>query len=247
MQIVTELKTLFMKNQFFALTFILSISISNAQIWKEAQKTLEKNLPGSTLSEQDAAKGIKEALTQGISNGVETVSIEDGYFKNSEIKIPFPEDAKIIENKLRAIGLDSKVDKVVLSINRAAEDAAVEAKPIFVSAIKSMTISDAINIVRGEDNAATLYLEDNTYSDLVKVFKPIIENSLQKVNATKYWNDVVVSYNKIPLVKKMNPDLSEYVTEKAIDGLFVMIAKEELKIRTNPLARTTEILRKVFK
>ena len=169
-----------------------------------------------------------------------------GYFDNPQIKIPFPPEAKEIEQKLRAIGMGDKVDEVVLTINRAAEDAATEAKPIFISAIKNLTLRDALNIVRGENDAATKYLKENTSQQLAAQFKPKIEVSLEKVDATKYWDDVITTYNKIPFVKKMNPDLAEYVTEKAIEGLFVMIAKEEDKIRKDPAARTTELLRKVF-
>jgi len=174
------------------------------------------------------------------------VSKENGYFGDAEIKIPFPEEAKVMEDKLRAVGMGKKVDEVVLSINRAAEDAAIKAKDIFVQAIKEMTVTDAITIVKGNDDAATQYLKSHTKAELTRQFKPIIEESLNKVNATKYWEDVVTSYNKIPMVKKMNPDLTEYVTEKAIEGLFVKIAKEEKEIRKNSSARTSEILKKVF-
>jgi len=138
------------------------------------------------------------------------------------------------------------VDEVVLSINRAAEIAANEARPIFISAITGMTITDAINIVRGADNAATMYLQKTTSVQLNEAFHPIIASSLEKVDATRYWDDVVNTYNMIPFVKKMDPDLARYVTGKAIEGLFIMIAKEELKIRKDPLARTTELLKKVF-
>ena len=131
-------------------------------------------------------------------------------------------------------------------MNRAAEKAATEAKPIFVAAIKGMTVKDAINIVKGADNAATMYLKNTTTPELVEKFQPIIKTSLDNVNATKYWSDLITMYNKIPLVKKMNPNLTDYVTRKAIDGLFIMIAKEEIKIRKDPMARTSELLKKVF-
>ena len=215
------------------------------QFLKDAKKLLQQNTGGG-FTEEEAASGIREALIKGTGNGVDIVSKVDGYFKNPEIKIPFPPEAKEIENKLRAVGLGNKVDDVVLSINRAAEDAAVEAKNIFIAAIKNMTIREAINIVRGEKDAATQYLKRNTTNELTLKFRPIIETSLEKVDATKYWDDVIITYNKIPFVKKMNPDLAEYVTDKAIEGLFVMIAREEEKIRKDPAARTTEILRKVF-
>ncbi len=151
---------------------------------------------------------------------------------------------RLVESKLRAIGLGSQVDKAILSINRAAEDAAKEAEPIFVSAITGMSISDAIGIVRGEENAATQYLKKTTSAELKTKFQPVIKSSLDKVDATKYWTDLINTYNKIPLVQKMNPDLAAYVTDQAIAGLFVMIAKEELKIRKDPVARTTELLKR---
>lgn len=230
----------------YAIILLLSIIAfsSEAQILKDANKLLRQGT--GKLTEKDAADGIREALVNGTGQAVKVVSNVDGYFKNPEIKIPFPEDAKVIESKLRAVGLGNKVDEVILSINRAAEDAAKEATPIFVTAIKSMTVKDAINIVKGEDNAATSYLKQTSSPELNNKFQPIIKTSLDKVQATKYWEDLIKAYNKIPLVTKMNPDLTAYVTGKAIDGLFVMVAKEEYKIRKDPKARTTELLRKVF-
>ncbi len=226
-------------------TTFLGTLTSNAQLLKKAQKLIEETT-SSSFSEEEAASGIKEALNNGITKGVEMVSKENGYFGDAAIKIPFPEEAKQIEEKLRAIGMGNKVDEVVLSINRAAEDAANKATDIFVAAIKEMTVTDAINIVKGEDDAATSYLQNHTTAELTKQFSPVIDESLEKVDATKYWSDVISTYNKIPLVKKMNPDLTEYVTEKAIEGLFVKIAEEEKEIRANPAARTSALLKKVF-
>jgi hypothetical protein len=235
-------------NKIILLSCVIALTINdyyaNAQFLKDAKKLVSSKSTG--LSEEDAASGIKEALVKGTGESVTTVSKVDGYFGNVEIKIPFPEEAKEMESKLRSMGMGKKVDEAVLSINRAAEDAAQEAKPIFVGAIKQMTVKDAINIVKGDKNAATLYLKRTTSAELTAKFQPIIKASLDKVNATKYWTDIVNTYNKIPLVKKMNPNLTEYVTGKAIDGLFIMIAKEEEKIRKDPAARTSEILRKVF-
>jgi hypothetical protein len=220
-------------------------SCSNAQFLKKVSKALSTTTTGG-FTENEAAEGIKEALIKGTGEGVNIVSVVDGYFGNPEIKIPFPPDVKVIESKLRAVGLGNQVDKVILSINRAAEDAAKEAKPIFVSAITGMSIKDAIGIVRGQDNAATQYLQKTTSIELKVKFQPVIKNSLDKVDATKYWTELINTYNKIPLVQKINPDLAAYVTDQAIVGLFVMIAKEELKIRKDPVARTTELLNKVF-
>ena len=198
------------------------------------------------LTEKDAANAIREALINGTGESVKIVSVINGYWENPEIKIPFPPEAKEVESKLRALGFGKKVDEFNLSMNRAAEKAANEAKPIFVAAIKGMTVKDAINIVKGEDNAATVYLKNTTSPELISKFQPVIETSLDSVSATRYWTDLITIYNKIPFVRKMNPNLGEYVTRKAIDGLFVMIAKEELKIRKDPMARTSELLKKVF-
>lgn len=198
------------------------------------------------LSTVEVAEGLKEALSKGISTGADLVSVTDGYFKNAEIKIPFPPEVQKVETTLRNIGLGGQVDKFVLSLNRGAEDAAKEAKPIFIAAIKSMTIQDAWAILKGEENAATEYLKKTTSGLLKEKFKPVIQTSLNKVNATKYYGELVTRYNQIPLVEKVNPNLDDYATDKAVEGLFVMIAKEEKNIRKDPLARTTELLKKVF-
>lgn len=230
------------------LVIIIFLGISpfsmKAQILQDAMKVIDQGKGG--LTEKDAADGIREALVKGTGQSVALVSKTDGYFLNSEIKIPFPEDAKNIESKLRAIGLGSKVDEMVKTINHAAEDAAKGAEPIFVSAIKGMNISDALQIIRGKNDAATQYLSKTTTPDLRAKFKPVIKSSLDKVDATRMWSELMNAYNQIPFVTKQNPDLAAYVTDKAISGLFTMIAKEELKIRQNPAARTTELLKKVF-
>jgi Protein of unknown function (DUF4197) len=229
--------------------FLLLIAIIyshhiDAQILKDAKNLLNPKNKG--ITEKDAADGIKEALVNGTGKSVTTVSALDGYWGNPEIKIPFPSEAKEMESKLRAMGMGKKVDEFNVSMNRAAEKAATEAKDIFIAAIKNMTVRDAINIVKGTDNAATMYLKNNTSPELISKFKPVIKTSLDDVNATKYWSDLINAYNKIPFIKKINPDLPQYVTQKAIDGLFIMIAKEELKIRKDPAARTSELLKKVF-
>ena len=209
----------------------------------DVNKTLGGTQPPTTA---EVAEGLKEALIKGISTGSDLASQIDGYFKNPEIKIPFPPDVKKVEDKLRQIGFGNEVDKFIMTLNRGAEDAAKEAKPIFITAIRSMTIQDAWSILRGENDAATQYLKRTTSAQLKEKFKPVIQNSLDKVNATKYYGDIVTRYNQIPFVQKVNPDLNDYATDKAIDGLFIMIAKEEKNIRENPIARTTELLKKVF-
>jgi hypothetical protein len=213
------------------------------QTMGEVNKAIGKDTP---LTTTEVANGLKEALVKGISNGSDMASQLDGYFKNPKIKIPFPPEVKKVEDKLRQIGLGGEVDKFVMTLNRGAEDAAKEAKPIFIAAIKQMTIQDAWAILRGSDNAATEYLKRTTSSLLYDKFKPVVQNSLNKVNATKYYGDIVTRYNKIPLVEKVNPDLTDYATNKAMDGLFLLIAEEEKKIRLDPVARTTELLKKVF-
>lgn len=231
---------------FLFLLAIIGFQGADAQILKNAKKMLNTATAAGGFTEKDAADAIKEALVNGTGESVKFVSALNGYLGNPEIRIPFPREAKDVETKLRAIGMGKKVDEFNESMNRAAEQAANEAKSIFISAIKGLTVKDAINIVKGENNAATLYLQRTTSPDLKVAFQPKIKASLDNVNATKYWGDLITAYNKIPLVKKQNPNLTEYVTGKAIDGLFVMIAKEELKIRQNPAARTSELLKKVF-
>jgi len=228
------------------LAFLAVGNVAISQDFLKKGKDLLAKSKGTGFSQEEAANAIKESLIKGASTGTETVSKPDGYFKSPEIKIPFPEEAKNVEKKLRSIGAGKKVDEAVLSINRAAEMAAKEAKPIFVTAIKQLTVRDAINIVKGEDDAATKYLDKTTNVILYEKFKPIIASALEKTNATKHWGNVITTYNKIPMVKKVNPDLEDYVTKKAIYGLFIMIAREEKKIRENPAARTTDLLKKVF-
>ena len=227
------------------LTVGLLLSCTSAQI-NQAISDANKTLGGDELTSAEVAEGLKEALIKGISTGSDQASQLDGYFKNPKIKIPFPPEVKKVEDKLRQIGLGGEVDKFVMTLNRGAEDAAKEAKPIFISAIKSMTIQDAWGILRGDKDAATQYLMRTTSSQLKAKFQPVIENSLNKVNATKYYGDIVNTYNKVPFVEKVNSDLDEYATDRAIEGLFTLIAEEEGKIRDNPAERTTELLKKVF-
>lgn len=198
------------------------------------------------LSTEQVVAGLKEALSQGISNGSDQASAVDGYLKNNLIRIVFPPDAAKVETRLRQIGLGSEVDKFIVSMNRAAEQAAREAKPIFLEAIRNMTIEDAWGILRGEEDSATRYLERNTSGALTEKFQPIVANALDQVNATRYYDDLVNTYNKIPLVQKVDPDLEQYATQQAISGLFKLIAEEEAKIRRDPAARTTDLLKKVF-
>lgn len=198
-------------------------------------------------SASEISLGLKQALEFGTTASSERLSATDGFFANAAVKILFPEEAQKVERTLRSVGLNKLADNVILSLNRAAEAAAVEAKPIFISAVKEMTFADATNILlSGQQDAATLYFKRVTNDQLSLKFQPIIQNSLEKVGATRYWNDAITAYNRIPLVGKVNPDLSAYVTEKAINGIFLEIAQEELKIRTRISARSTPLLQRVF-
>lgn len=201
---------------------------------------------GTTITDQEAANGLKEALVQGATNGSDVLSVVNGYLGNPQVKIPFPPEAQKIESTLRNLGLNKMCDDVVNSVNHAAENAAIEAKAVLTNSIRQMTIADAMNILFGANDAATEYLKKTTTAELTTKVTPIIQSSLNKVGATKYWSDAINYYNKIPLVEDMNPDLTGYVTQKALDGLFLMIEQEELKIRQDPGARVADIVQKVF-
>jgi hypothetical protein len=191
--------------------------------------------------------GLKEALQVGTNNSVFKANKINGYFGDLRLKIPFPKDAENIKKTLKNIPEGQKlIDTLELKLNRAAEKASLKAKPILINAITHMNISDALNILKGGDNAATLYLKAQTYNDLVLAFKPDIQKSLEDVGAQKAWKDVMSNYNKIPFGKKINTDLAQYTTEKALDGLFILIADEEKNIRKDPVARVTDLLKSVF-
>lgn len=202
---------------------------------------------GTGVTEAEAGEGVKEALGQGLVKAVLQLNKEDGFFKDAFYKILLPPDAKKIENTLRDLGMGKMVDKAILQINRAAEDAAGQAKPIFVDAIKNMSISDAIGLVKNGDTSATHFFRVKTTEKLVAAFQPVIKASLDKLEATKYYGDMVKTYNNFPTtLKKLNPDLNAFVTNRATEALFDLVAKEELNIRQNLAARTTDLLRKVF-
>lgn len=210
-------------------------------------KILAKNTPAAGITENEAAQGIKEALTQGVTNAVLNLNKTDGFFGSEFYKMLLPPDAKKVETSLRKVGMGAQVDKAILSINRGAEDAVAYAKPIFIDAIKQMTLTDALNIVKGNKDAATQYFKQKTSEKLIAAFTPSVQSSLEKVNATKYYGDIVTTYNKMPTTfNKVNPDLTSYVVGKAVDALFDQVAKEEANIRANPTARATDILKKVF-
>lgn len=190
--------------------------------------------------------GIKDALLQGTAKSTAQLSAVDGFLGNAAVKILFPPEAQKAEQTLRDIGMGKLCDQVIVSMNRAAEDAAKQAEPIFVDALKHMTVTDATNILLGQPDAATQYFKRTTSAQLFAKFKPVIQVSLNKVNATKYYGNVADEYNKIPFVKHLNPDIADYATQKAIDGIFIEIAAEELNIRKNLSARSTPLMKKAF-
>jgi len=199
------------------------------------------------ITENEAGQGVKEALLQGVTTAVLNLNKTDGFFGSEFYKMLLPEDAKKVEKTLRNLGMGAQVDKAVLSINRGAEDAVAFAKPIFIDAVKAMTLTDALNIIKGDKDEATKYFKDKTKQKLITAFTPSVQTSLDKVDATKHYSDIITSYNKLPTTfKKINPDLTSYVVDKAVDALFDQVAKEEANIRANPLARGSDILKKVF-
>lgn len=214
---------------------------------KKAEKEINKVAgSGVALSEEEVGAGLKEALNLGVGKAVDFLSAEDGYYK-SIYKILLPEEAQTVIDKLKAVpGFADVEQNLIEKMNRAAEDAADKAKPIFVSAIKQMTIRDAMDILLGEKDSATRYLEKTTYDPLYDEFRPIIIEALDKVNAREYWKSAVTAYNKIPFVKKTNPELDDHVTSSALVGMFSLIQTKEEDIRGNQSSRTSDLLRKVF-
>lgn len=228
--------------------FAFCFTAAEAQGLKGLINKAKESVTGKTgagLTNDDIVAGLKEALVTGSEKGTNLLSQTDGFFANAALKILLPPEAKKIESTLRSAGMGKQVDDAILSMNRAAEDACKSAAPIFTNAIKQMSFQDALGILKGSDTSATAYLRSRTTPQLTEAFRPVIEQSLQKVDATKYWNTLISAYNKISL-QKINPDLAAYVTERAMSGIFTQIATEEKSIRENPAARTTEILKKVF-
>ncbi len=232
---------------------LLSVCVSSsyAQRFGKLENSVKSAVTGSSnstssLSSSDIIAGLKEALSRGTNNSTASASKLDGYLKNPEIFIPFPPQAEKIKTELIALGYQAKVTEFETSLNHAAEQAAVSAAPIFLDAVKNMTVTDGLSILKGSDTAATHYLKQNTSTALTSKYQPIIKEALAKVNATAYWTEIVTIYNKIPFVKKQNPDLEAYATNKAMNGLFHLVGQEETKIRKDPAAQVTGLLKKVF-
>lgn len=228
---------------------VLTYQISFAQLGdflKKAGDKVNTVVKGGGLSQVDVGNGLKEALNIGLSEATDFLSAKDGYFK-SPYKILVPAEAQSVVSKLKFVpGFNNVEADLTERMNRAAEDAAVKAKPIFIDAIKKMSFNDAMSILTGDNDAATKYLQKSTSADLVAAFKPIIQECLDKVNARTYWRDAVGAYNKIPFVSKTNPELDDHVTQTALAGMFALIAKKELAIRTDTNLRTSDLLKKVF-
>jgi len=229
----------------FSISIVLSILLF-ACTPAELQRVLDNVQSSAPLSKADIAKGLKEALKIGISKGADELAQKDGYYK-SIYKILLPDEAMTIINRVKRVPGFGNVETMLLEkINRAAEDAATKAKPIFVDAITGMSFSDAMSILKGPKNAATEYLSSATRSQLYEAFNPVIVNSLNKMGALDYWTSIVNTYNKIPFIKKMNPKLDDHITRRSLDGLFSKIELKEKEIRTNVSARTSDLLRRVF-
>lgn len=225
--------------------------IGSILIFSSCEILKEFELPDSpkqdSIGEQEVADGLKEALEIGTKNAVEELKTKNALYENPQLRIPFPEEAKVVEEKLRQVGLGGQVDKFIKKMNHGAEEAMAKARPVFVEAIKEMTIRDAWNILKGPDDAATQYFHEKTHDELYRLFKPEIKQTLNEMQVTKLWDDVMNAYNKLPIQQQeVNTDLPDYVTKKAMDRLFDRIAEEELKIREEPVARVTELLQKVF-
>lgn len=223
--------------------------LANAQLDGLLNKAKEKVSSTTGIpvgNNSDIAAGLKEALNKGIEKQVTKLTAVDGFYKNEMVKILMPDELQKVDKGLRKIGMGNLADEGVKSLNRAAEDAVKEATPVFVAAIRNMSFTDAKNILLGSNDAATAYLKTSTSSELYKKFLPIVQQSIGKVGADKIWNSIITKYNGLPLTADVNPDINDYVTQKAMEGVFKMIAVEENNIRTDLGARTSPLLKKVF-
>ena len=244
-----------MKNYLLASILIMNISLADAQskFIKNVTNTVQNATGGAGnngstgLSNTEITNGLREALNVSTNNATGSASKINGFLNNPLIKIPFPPEVKIVETKARQFGMGSQVDRFVSTMNKAAEEASKQAAPVIINAIKGMTITDGLTILQGGDNAATNFLQNRTSAELTSKFSPIVKAAMNKVELTKFWNPIINAYNRIPGVSRKNPNLEQYVTQKALEGLFKLIAQEETKIRKDPASRVTDILRRVFK
>ena len=237
-----------MKKNIILFSTLLIIG-SSCELLNEVSKVVQTPVAtnaSNPLSNDEVIAGLKEALSIGIKNSVNLTSATDGFLKNTEIMLPFPPDAIKVKEKAMALGLSGQVEKFETTLNRAAEEATKEAIPIFIDAIKNMTVQDGFAILKGGNGSASQFLKNQTSARLVSAFAPKVKEATSKVKLTEYWNPIITKYNALTLGNKLDPDLDAYITQKAIDGLFIMVAKEEDKIRLDPAARVSDILIKVF-
>lgn len=241
-----------MKKYFFTAA-IMAAFLSSCDVLNQAASNINLNNGSSTstpsLTNDEVISGLREALNVGIKNSVNLTSVTDGFLNNATIRLPFPPDAQKVKDKALELGLSGQVDKFETTLNHAAEEATKEALPIFMDAIKNMSVSDGFAILNGGNGAATKFLKDQTTSKLTQAFLPKVKEATAKVKLTEYWNPIINKYNTAMTLtggQKMNPDLDAYVTQKAIEGLFYMVEQEENKIRKDPAARVTDLLTKVF-
>jgi hypothetical protein len=235
------------------LGFFLFVGLISCDVLNESLKVVNSvqttGTSAPSLTNDEVISGLKEALQVGIKNSVNLTSVTDGFLKNDSIRLPFPPDAIKVKEKAMDLGLTGKVSEFETTLNRAAEEATKEALPIFVDAITNMSVQDGFAILKGGNGAATKFLKDQTTSKLVTAFSPKVKSATSKVELTKYWNPIITKYNNAMTLtggQKLNPDLDAYITQKAIEGLFYMVEKEENKIRKDPVARVTDLLVKVF-
>lgn len=232
---------------FFSCALLMYSCDVLSQMPKLPKVTLPINAPATnSLTNDEVISGLKEALSVGIKNSVSLTSVLDGFLGNPTIRLPFPPDAIKVKEKALNLGLSGQVEKFETTLNRAAEEATKEAMPIFIDAIKNMSVQDGFAILKGGNGAATKFLKDQTISKLVIAFTPKVKEATSKVKLTEYWNPIITKYNAITMGEDLNPDLDAYITQKAIEGLFIMVAKEEDKIRLDPAARVSDLLSKVF-
>nr|WP_315187477.1 DUF4197 domain-containing protein [uncultured Flavobacterium sp.] len=225
------------------LILVVAVSLSSCA---EMQQVLNQLPQTQGIGGVDIAGGLREALNNGISKQVTKLTAVDGFYKNEAVKILLPEELRKVDSGLRKMGLSALADEGLKVLNRAAEDAVKESTPIFFDAVRNITFTDAKTILMGNENSATIYLQNSTSTALYGKFNPVIKNSFNKVGADKVWANIITKYNSFPLVNKVNPDLTDYVTNQAMNGVFKMIAVEEKNIRTNLSSRTSVLLQKVF-
>lgn len=237
-------------NKFALFLLLLTFtSCSNLDELSEVLKPVTGSTNGNQLSRDEVARGLKEALERGAEQAVASAGVEDGFYRNPKLYIPFPEEAKKVKQTAEQYGLSAQVERFEENLNHAAEEAAAKATPIFLDAIRGMSIQDAFGILNGADNAATAYLRERTGNQLATEFRPVVREAIEKVELTRYWQPLITKYNATNFLTggdDINPDLEAYVTERAIEGLFIHVASEEKKIRENPSARVTELLQRVF-